>query len=73
MIDRGRGIPQEFHKEIFEPFFQVDNSMTRAEGGLGLGLSIARSWVERLGGKLDLESQPGQGSRFWFDLPFQAP
>lgn len=70
--DQGRGIAADHLNDIFEPFFQVDSSMTRAEGGLGLGLSIAKTWVQRLGGQLQVESQLGSGSRFWFDLSFRS-
>jgi CheY-like chemotaxis protein len=53
--------------KLFEPFAQVGNKATAAASGTGLGLAISRSLVERMGGRLHVESKPGWGSRFWFD------
>ncbi len=61
--DTGRGIMAEDMGRLFEPFVQLGE---RAAGGTGLGLAISRSLVERMGGKLQVESKPGWGSRFWF-------
>lgn len=66
--DTGIGIPREFHERIFEPFFQVDGGTTRRYGGTGLGMTIAREIVKLMGGDLRLESEPGKGSLFYFDL-----
>ncbi|MDT8447322.1 MAG: ATP-binding protein [bacterium] len=73
VIDQGVGIAPEVQEKIFEPFFQIDDSLTRAVGGLGLGLAIAKLWIERLGGSIGLQSELGQGSRFWIEVPFQTP
>ncbi len=68
--DTGIGIASEYHERIFERFFQVDSSTTRAYGGAGLGLSISRKIVESHGGRIGvLRSAPGQGSTFYFTLP----
>ncbi len=67
--DSGIGIPLEKQAQIFEEFYQVDNSSTRMYGGTGLGLSIVRKLTELLEGKLKLESQPGAGSTFTILLP----
>jgi signal transduction histidine kinase len=68
--DQGIGIPAELRSSIFEPFYQVDSSSTRAFGGTGLGLSLARSYVVAHGGFLWVDEAPGgRGSRFTFSLP----
>ncbi|MDT8447418.1 MAG: ATP-binding protein [bacterium] len=68
IADTGIGIDQDKQAEIFEPFTQADSSSTRDFGGAGLGLSIAQRLVRLMGGELSLESTPGKGSRFWFEL-----
>jgi two-component system sensor histidine kinase BarA len=67
--DTGIGIPPGALAHIFEPFFQVDQSSTRAYGGSGLGLSLARSYVEAHGGSIWVDSRPGEGSTFTVSLP----
>jgi two-component system sensor histidine kinase BarA len=67
--DTGIGIPATALGHIFEPFYQVDQSSTRAYGGTGLGLSLARSYVEAHGGTIWVDSVPGQGSTFTVALP----
>jgi two-component system sensor histidine kinase BaeS len=69
VADNGEGIPAEDLPFIFERFYRVDKSRTRATGGTGLGLTIARRLVEAHGGRIDVRSQPGQGSTFTFSLP----
>lgn len=71
--DTGIGIPKEHHKKIFERFFQVDNVISRKFGGTGLGLSICKAYVELLGGKIWVTSEPGQGTDFRFTLPYKRP
>ncbi|MBP7335066.1 ATP-binding protein [Niveispirillum sp.] len=69
VVDTGIGIPPEKLDRIFEVFSQADNSITRRFGGAGLGLSIARSLTEMLGGNLTVDSDPDQGSQFTLCLP----
>jgi len=68
--DTGIGIPPEHHEKIFERFFQVDNLVSRKFGGTGLGLSICKAYVELLGGKIWVSSNPGQGTEFRFTIPY---
>lgn len=67
--DTGIGISPENHKHVFERFWQVDSSKTRKYGGNGLGLTISKSLVELLGGKIWMESEEGKGSVFYFNIP----
>jgi heavy metal sensor kinase len=62
--DNGPGIPREYHEKIFERFFRVDKARSRAEGGAGLGLAIAKQAVERNGGRIILEDNSDGGSVF---------
>ena len=68
--DNGPGLPPEALARVFEAFYQEDNSTTRRFGGTGLGLAISKQLVETLGGEIKVDSKPGQGSTFWFSLPF---
>ena len=67
--DTGRGIAPDHHELIFREFAQVDSSASRAHHGTGLGLTIARRFVELHGGRIWVESDLGLGSRFFFTLP----
>ncbi|WP_305042605.1 response regulator [Geoalkalibacter sp.] len=66
--DTGVGIAAEVHDRIFESFTQADNSTARQFGGTGLGLSIVKQLTEMMGGRIRLESAPGEGARFLVDL-----
>lgn len=68
--DTGIGIPLEAQAAIFSAFAQADGSMTRQQGGMGLGLAITRRLVERMNGHIGIESEQGKGSLFWVELPF---
>lgn len=67
--DSGIGIAPEDQSKLFERFSQVDSSLTRKVGGTGLGLSISKLLVEMQGGTIDLHSELGKGTTFWFTIP----
>ncbi|MFN3431437.1 MAG: ATP-binding protein [Candidatus Sericytochromatia bacterium] len=67
--DTGPGIAEADQPRLFDQFYQVDSGLTRTTGGTGLGLSIAKALVEAHGGRIGVESEPGAGSAFWFELP----
>lgn len=69
VIDHGLGIPEGFKSNIFSKFAQADASATRKKSGTGLGLNIAKSLVELMGGKIGFDSKDGFGTTFWIDFP----
>jgi PAS domain S-box-containing protein len=71
VADTGIGIDQDQQIRIFERFYQVDSTVTRMHEGTGIGLSISKAYVELMGGKIWLNSAPGNGSVFYFTLPVQ--
>ncbi len=68
--DSGIGISEKAQKQIFESFTQADVNITRQFGGTGLGLTISKQLLQLMGGEIQLESEPGKGSRFYFTLTF---
>ena len=73
VLDEGMGIPIDEHPRIFEKFYRLDPDMTRGIGGTGLGLYICSELVERMGGRIWVESRERQGRRLLFELPSVAP
>lgn len=69
--DTGPGIPANQLPHIFESFYQGDSSIQRQHGGSGLGLTISQELIRLMGGQIDVESHEGQGSRFYFTIPFR--
>jgi signal transduction histidine kinase len=67
--DTGPGISAVDQAKLFQEFQQADNAITKKKGGTGLGLAISKRIIEMHGGKIWVESQPGQGSTFTFMLP----
>lgn len=73
VIDTGEGISTEDLPYVFDRFYRGEKSRSRASGGAGLGLAIARGIIDAHHGQITVESQPGQGSRFYFILPNTIP
>lgn len=68
VIDTGIGLDNATRETLFDSFTQADNSTSRMYGGTGLGLTISKRLVELMNGKIDVESEPGKGSRFWLEM-----
>jgi PAS domain S-box-containing protein len=73
VVDEGLGIPDEERGRVFEKFYRLDPDMTRGIGGTGLGLYICSELVERMGGRIWVESRDERGSAFYFELPAVGP
>lgn len=71
--DTGMGISEEGQKKLFSPYAQADASISRNFGGTGLGLAICKRLTEAMGGSIQLESKQGEGSLFYFIIPFEKP
>jgi two-component system phosphate regulon sensor histidine kinase PhoR len=69
VVDEGSGIPPEEHERIFEKFYRLDPEQAHGVGGTGLGLYVCRELVERMDGRISVDSAPGRGSTFTVELP----
>ena len=72
VVDDGIGIPAQDLSKLFDRFYQVETHLTRKHGGMGLGLSVAKSMIELHGGRIWVESEEGKGSTFTFLLPVEG-
>ena len=72
VADTGEGIPADVLPFVFDRFYRVDSSRSRATGGAGLGLTIAKKLIEAHGGSIRVESEAGRGASFTFDLPLDG-
>ena len=71
VVDHGTGVSPAFRHRIFDRFAQADSSDTRSKGGIGLGLTIAKSLIEQMGGTIGYTTEAGLGATFFFDLPVE--
>ncbi len=71
--DSGIGINPKEYEQLFKPFYQVDSSTTKKFEGTGLGLAIVKRLIEMMNGKITIESEPGTGSTFSVEIPFEIP
>jgi signal transduction histidine kinase/ActR/RegA family two-component response regulator len=69
VTDTGVGVPDDMINRLFKPFSQLDSSTTRAFGGAGLGLAIAKALVEQMGGQIGVSTGLAHGAAFWFEIP----
>jgi len=72
VADTGSGIPEDRLEQIFDPFAQADSSVSRKYGGTGLGTTICKHLVNLMHGEIGVQSKPGVGTTFWFDLSFRV-
>jgi signal transduction histidine kinase len=72
VVDTGPGLNAEQRARLFQEFSQADASVAQQHGGTGLGLALCRSLVTLMGGTIGLDSEPGQGSTFWFEVPLNT-
>ena len=72
VVDTGAGVSPENAGRLFERFTQAEVSINRTHGGTGLGLSISKAIIELMGGRIGVDSQLGEGSTFWFEIPAEA-
>lgn len=72
VVDTGIGIPADVQDRLFHRYVQADTWVSRKFGGTGLGLAICKQLVELMGGAIGVDSTPGQGSTFWFEVPLDA-
>ena len=68
VADTGPGIPPQIQKKLFQPFVQADEADVLRSGGTGLGLAISKQLIEQMGGRIEMDSEPGAGSAFWIEL-----
>ena len=72
VCDSGPGIAESDRARLFQPFEQLDSSLTRKHGGTGLGLAISRRLAEMMGGRIGVDSAPNEGATFWLEVPLEV-